>query len=248
MTDVAARPRCARSGPARGGRLARWLLIVTAALSGTVGVTGMVEWTASRAPGDVGSLAPGSVPAAASGATMPPTAVGRAAPAGSVPSATLRPGAADPRNADLRRPARLAVPAQGIDASVVPEFADSATRALSLPRDPAIVGWWGAGAAPGDTSGTVVLAGHVDYNGKPGALLPLDRAALGTVVTVTSVDGSPHGYRVVARVHVAKASLSDAGLFRTDGSPQLALVTCGGPFDRARHSYRDNLIVLALPV
>ncbi|MBC8092483.1 MAG: class F sortase, partial [Pseudonocardia sp.] len=38
-----------------------------------------------------------------------------------------------------------------------------------------------------------------------------------------------------------------AGLFDTGGERRLALVTCGGSFDRDARSYRDNLIVWAVP-
>jgi hypothetical protein len=30
-------------------------------------------------------------------------------------------------------------------------------------------------------------------------------------------------------------------------SPGLVLITCGGPFDQVHHSYRDNLVVYAVP-
>jgi hypothetical protein len=43
----------------------------------------------------------------------------------------------------------------------------------------------------------------------------------------------------------ATASCSSATTPGTD--PRLILVTCGGPFDQARHRYRDNLIVYAVP-
>ncbi|SNQ48700.1 Sortase family enzyme [Frankia canadensis] len=253
MTNAADRPRGALPVRARRRRLARRrllasrLLIVTAVLSGAVGVTGIVEWATSRAPGDVGSLASGSASAAMPGAATLPAAAGP--DTGTVLAASPLPAdPADSRDAARRRPARVSVPASGVDAPVVPELADRATNTLDLPRDPATVGWWAAGAAPGAPSGTVVIAGHVDYDGQPGALLPLARVATGSPVIVTSADGRTHDYRVVARVHVAKSALADTGVFRGDGPPRLALITCGGPFDRARHSYRDNLVVLALPV
>ena len=36
-------------------------------------------------------------------------------------------------------------------------------------------------------------------------------------------------------------------VLRARGVPRLVLITCGGPFDQVRHSYRDNLVVYAVP-
>ena len=36
-------------------------------------------------------------------------------------------------------------------------------------------------------------------------------------------------------------------VLRARGVPRLVLITCGGPFDQVRRSYRDNLVVYAVP-
>jgi hypothetical protein len=39
-----------------------------------------------------------------------------------------------------------------------------------------------------------------------------------------------------------------ADVFRRDGPPRLALVSCGGAFDERTGNYADNIVVLAQPV
>ncbi|MCL9762499.1 class F sortase [Frankia sp. AiPa1] len=222
-------------------------MIVTAVLLGVVGVTGLTGWMTSRPPADTGSLDAGTAATGSPGAHASPGAAGAGQRAGqSGPPATPADESARPAAARAQRPTTLSVSDVRISAPIVTSLVDG-SGALEVPRDPATVGWWAGGAAPGSPAGTVVLAGHVDYNGRPGALFPLDTVPMATVVTLTSIDGTSHSYRVVARRHVAKTALATTGVFQTDGPPRLALITCGGPFDRATHSYRDNLIVLALP-
>ncbi|MCM3884045.1 class F sortase [Frankia sp. R82] len=235
-TSQVRRHRTARN---RWLRLGRHLLIATAVLSGAVGVTGLAGWLTSRPPADVGSFDAGT---SATGSPGTPASPG--ATAAGLPSSP--PGQEELAAQQDLRPTALAVPDEHIAAPVVTSLVDR-SGALEVPLDPAVVGWWAGGAAPGSATGTVVLAGHVDYNGRPGALFSLANLPLASLITVTSVDGSPHTYRVVTRRHVAKTSLAETGVFRTDGPPRLALITCGGSFDRTRHSYRDNVIVLALP-
>ena len=53
-------------------------------------------------------------------------------------------------------------------------------------------------------------------------------------------------YTVAAVRAYAKADLP-AEVFDRAGAPRLVLISCGGPFDRARRSYRDNIVVYGVP-
>ncbi|MGY1594638.1 class F sortase [Geodermatophilus sp. SYSU D00708] len=123
-----------------------------------------------------------------------------------------------------------------------------ASGALQLPERPTVLGWYAGGAVPGDPAGTAVVAGHVDsarYGAGPlEGLLSLRQ---GDVVEVTDAGGAVHRYAVASRTSIAKSALPPE-LFRTDGPPQLALVTCGGAFDERTGSYADNVVVVAVPV
>ena len=83
-------------------------------------------------------------------------------------------------------------------------------------------------AGPACSSGCAELA--------PGAEVRVDRA-----------DGSTIDFRVTAVQRVPKADFPTERVYGPTLEPSLRLVTCGGSFDRARRSYRDNVIVYAEP-
>ncbi|WP_454084258.1 sortase domain-containing protein [Georgenia sp. Marseille-Q6866] len=118
---------------------------------------------------------------------------------------------------------------------------------LQLPEDPARVGWWAAGAVPGQGEGTVVLAGHMDGLRRGGAMSAMLEVASGDVVSLEDSRGRAHEYRVVERSTTPQESL-DPSIFATDGPHRLVLVTCGGTYDEATGRYSENIVVVAEPV
>ncbi len=121
------------------------------------------------------------------------------------------------------------------------------TGALQLPERPSVLGWYAAGAVPGDPAGTAVVAGHVDsaeYGAGP--LETLLQLRLGDVVGVTDAAGGTHRFAVESRTSYPKSALPP-DVFRPDGPPRLALVTCGGAFDERTGQYADNVVVVAVP-
>jgi hypothetical protein len=175
-------------------------------------------------PIDAGVL-PGEVDSAASSGVIP----------GYVPADARLPGAPS------APPVGLSIPTKGMSAPVVPAGVDP-QGGLAIPADVSRVGWWVGGAEPGDPTGTVLLAGHVDdvWAG-PGALFGLAGTPLGVDVEIDTALGR-HRYRTVARRSYPKSALP-AQLFSSQGPRQLALVTCGGRF--ASGQYADNVVVYA---
>ncbi|MGH1492829.1 MAG: class F sortase [Acidimicrobiales bacterium] len=109
------------------------------------------------------------------------------------------------------------------------------------------VGWYQYSATPG-SAGSAVLAAHVDYGGRAGAFFNLAQLELGETLEVEMADGSVLRYRVVDNQSYDKTELPAVELFRKDGDPVLTLITCGGTFDSDRNSYRDNVVVTAVPI
>jgi len=143
-------------------------------------------------------------------------------------------------------PVRLRLAALAVDAAVTPVDTD-ADGGLAIPDDPAVVGWWRSGAAPGSTAGTVVLVGHVDTaRDGPGALFRLATLEPGDRVAVATGAGTRE-YAVTGVRDYPKAQLP-AEVFDTAGAPRLVLVTCGGAFDRRTRHYADNVVAYAVPV
>jgi sortase (surface protein transpeptidase) len=108
------------------------------------------------------------------------------------------------------------------------------------------IGWYRFGPRPGE-AGSAVLAAHVAYNGRDGVFRHLADLQPGAALTITFDDGSAHDYEVVGNAQHAKHELPAAELFRRDGPPGVALVTCGGAFDRSHRAFHDNVVVYAVP-
>ena len=152
-----------------------------------------------------------------------------------------------PGSAGHGPPVRVTVQGVGISAPVVPVGIDR-TGDVAIPEQVDTVGWYRWGPAPGAKSGSVVLVGHVDSAEQgEGAFFDLHGVAAGARITVTMRDHHRFVYRTVAREEFPKSSVPLDALFARTGAPRLTLITCGGSFDSAARSYRDNIVVTAVP-
>jgi Sortase domain len=143
-------------------------------------------------------------------------------------------------------PSRVRLARLGIDAPVSAVGIDMKAGAIGIPKDIKRVGWWRDGARPGDDAGTALLAGHVDSATKGGgALFALKSARRGDRILVTQ-GGKTLRYRVT-RVAIMRKAALPTNIYTRTGSPKLAVVTCGGPFDASIGHYRDNVVVTAVP-
>lgn len=145
-------------------------------------------------------------------------------------------------------PVQLSIPSLHLTAPVT-KVSLTTAGSLAVPADPHVVGWWQASAMAGSGIGTTVLDGHVDTaeQGR-GTLFHLQDLPAGASLVLRTADGRAHTYRVTTRRLLKKSGGLPADLFSPTAPGTLAVVTCGGPFDRTKRSYRDNVVVLARPV
>jgi hypothetical protein len=226
----------------------RWWLVLVGCLAVAVAVP--LIWTATRPSANEG------VPVTSVGAPAPSASGSPRGSAGGsqatsslpgLPTLSTRPATAGTDVADPA-PVRLTVPAAGIDASVTPVGVD-ANGTMVVPKEVSEVGWYRFGPAPGAAAGAAVIAGHVDARTQGvGALFALRTVGVGDRVTVAVAGGRTLTYRVVGKQTITKQRLPVERLFARDGAPRLVLITCGGPFLADLGSYRDNLVVVAVPV
>lgn len=165
--------------------------------------------------------------------------------AGSVPPSAAPSGPPKARPAGRRTsaPRAISIPALDVDAPVV--AIKAAGEVLVPPGDPATLGWWAAGARPGDRRGSALLTGHTVHDGG-GALDDLEQLEKGDEVTVAVASG-PIRY-VVSRVRTySKGALADHApeLFSQEVRGRLVLVTCE---DWDGSAYLSNVVVVATPV
>jgi hypothetical protein len=119
---------------------------------------------------------------------------------------------------------------------------------LEPPEDVEDVGWWRGGAALGDASGTVVLAGHVDAAAQGlGSFAALWHVKPGQQVHLGGEDGPDVVYRITGTRVYPRTRALPASVFDRGGTPKLALITCAGGFDRKSGHYSDTLVVYAVP-
>ncbi len=144
-------------------------------------------------------------------------------------------------------PTQVQIPSLGIQAPVSSIGIDLATGDLGVSPDIHRVGWWSDGAAPGSSSGAVLLAGHVDSaTAGAGALFALKSARAGALVELTLSNGRTVTYKVESVQLYLKKNLP-LDVFSRSGPPRLVIVTCGGPFDTTTRHYLDNVVLTAVP-
>ncbi|MBL1080461.1 class F sortase [Streptomyces actinomycinicus] len=166
-------------------------------------------------------------------------ALGRAAGPAVLPHAATPLGAAVPQRVDI--------PRLGVQAPVVDRGLDARGAVDPPPYDqPGVVGWYGAGTAPG-AAGAALLVGHVDTTTRPAVFYQLSTLVRGETVRVVRSDGKVAVF-TVDDVSVLPREGFDARRAygpHEPGRAELRLITCGGTFDRAGHSYTANVVVSA---
>lgn len=146
-------------------------------------------------------------------------------------------------------PAPLLVRIESLDvsANVVP-VGVLPDGGMEIPDDVGLVGWYATDqrrVSPGE-EGMAVIAGHRDSRDQgAGALHDLAVLRRGDAIDVVHLDGNVSRWRVDRILTTPRDALPAELLFRRDGRPGLALVTCGGKFDRSSGGYSHNTIVLA---
>lgn len=144
-------------------------------------------------------------------------------------------------------PEALDIPRIGARSTLVP-LGLNADETIEVPpvTQPMRAGWYRLGPAPGEPGPAVVL-GHVDGGGRPGIFHRLKELVPGDEVLVSRKDGSTVTFAVTRVEQIDKDEFPTEAVYGDTARPELRLITCGGGFDRAAHSYRDNIIVYAAP-
>ncbi|MFJ5719848.1 class F sortase [Streptomyces sp. NPDC093149] len=144
-------------------------------------------------------------------------------------------------------PKRVEIPSLGIEAPVIARGLDG-DGAIEPPSfdTPRTVGWYGDGTQPG-AKGPALFVGHVDTETEPAVFYGLSAARPGAKVEVTRADGSVAEFTVddVQVLTRERFNADKAYGPRKRGRAELRLITCGGTYDRASHSYDANVVVSA---
>jgi len=133
----------------------------------------------------------------------------------------------------------------GVTRAVVRDVGVQANGELEIPGA-SEVGWYRWSPSPG-RAGSAVLAAHIAYNGADGVFRHLDDVDVGALVTIGYDNGSVRAFRIIEKSQYGKDELPFDRVFAKDGEPVVALITCGGTFNRTIRSYEDNVVAYAVP-
>jgi hypothetical protein len=142
-------------------------------------------------------------------------------------------------------PTRVDIASIGVHASIVP-LGLGPTGVIQVPDNFVQAGWYSGGPRPGD-SGPAVLLGHVDSFRGPAVFFELKDLLPGATITVTSSTGT-EAFTVDSVEKYPKTEFPTQQVYGPVTDRALRLVTCGGTFDEAHHSYLSNVIVFATAV
>jgi hypothetical protein len=140
-------------------------------------------------------------------------------------------------------PVRLEIARIGV-ATSLERLGRARDRTVEVPSGWDVAGWYEGGPRPGDPGSAVVL-GHVDSKTGPAVFYRLRELRPGDRIEVVRADRSRIAFRVDQVSQYAKRRFPTNEVYYPTLRPQLRLVTCGGPFDRASGHYVDNVIVFA---
>ena len=135
------------------------------------------------------------------------------------------------------------IPAIDLDADVVP-LGLRPDGTLEVPENFSQTGWYTNGPEPGEP-GSAVIVGHVDSLDGPAVFFRLRALLPGDEIIVETVDGGSFTFIVERTEQHPKTEFPTAEVYGPTNNRALRLITCGGSFDRAARSYRDNLVVFA---
>ena len=162
-------------------------------------------------------------------------------PAGPPPAASADVLAAAPLAA--APPVRVRIPAIEVDSALI-GLGLAADGTLQVPADGSVAGWFTGAPTPGER-GPAVIAAHVDWNHAPGVFFRLRDLEPGDDVSVARADGTTARFVVLGVEQYPKDAFPTERVYGDVDHAGLRLITCGGSFDRAARSYRDNVVVYA---
>jgi sortase (surface protein transpeptidase) len=118
---------------------------------------------------------------------------------------------------------------------------------LQVPGSPSVAGWYTGSPRPGEI-GSSVIAGHIDSYLGPGVFYRLRDLRPGNRIYVRQANDRLAVFRVTAVRQYPKARFPTATVYGPVPDAELHLITCGGTFDYAAHSYLSNVVVYSTEV
>jgi len=140
-------------------------------------------------------------------------------------------------------PVRLWIPKIAVSTALV-RLGRLPDGSLEVPKAWDRAGWYDEGPRPGQP-GPAVILGHVDSTAGPAVFYRLVELRPGDIVRVGLADRRVLAFRVRRIARYPKDKFPTEAVYFPTLDHELRLITCGGTFDQAVRSYRDNVVVYA---
>ncbi|GLW10487.1 hypothetical protein Misp01_56150 [Microtetraspora sp. NBRC 13810] len=149
------------------------------------------------------------------------------------------------KTAKATRPTRLSIPHIGVSAPLS-SLGLQKNREIEVPplNERNLAGWYRLGPVPGEI-GPAVIVGHVNNRQGPAVFSRLREVKRGDKIKVSRSDGRTVEFTVDGVEQVSKSTFPTNRVYSNLNDASLRLITCGGVFNPAKHSYTDNIIVYA---
>ncbi|WP_432164689.1 class F sortase [Streptomyces sp. bgisy031] len=142
-------------------------------------------------------------------------------------------------------PTRVRIPAIGVDAPLTGlSLQDDGRLAAPPDNDNDLAGWYSNGVSPG-SSGTAIVAGHVDIPSGPAVFYNLGALKKGMRIDITRADHDTAHFTIDALEVYDADNFPSSKVYTDHDRAELRLITCGGGYDKHRARYRGNVVVYA---
>ncbi|WP_405783813.1 class F sortase [Streptomyces sp. NBC_00859] len=142
-------------------------------------------------------------------------------------------------------PERVRIPALRVNAPLMPlSLQEDGSLAAPPDNDPNLAGWYKGGTSPGST-GTAVVAGHVDNRKGPAVFYGLGSLKKGNTVRIDRTGGATAVFTIDAVEVYSARAFPNKKVYGAATRPELRLITCGGGFDKKHQRYLGNVVVYA---
>lgn len=188
-----------------------------------------------------GLLLGGCAAADASDISAPPATPASATPM-LTPHSNLSTYRSTRSHSETALPVRLRIPAIDVDTGLE-SLGLNDDKSIEVPSEPGVAGWWKGGPRPGQV-GPAVIMGHVRWNTGPAVFSRLRWLQRGDEILVDRADGTTARFVVTRHGSYRKVAFPSDLVYYPTLEPELRLVTCGGPYDRAT-GYSENVVVFA---
>ncbi|GAA3244575.1 class F sortase [Nonomuraea helvata] len=143
------------------------------------------------------------------------------------------------------RPTRIKIPKIKVNAPIGAVTLDTKGKLGTPPLSkPSQTGWYRDSPVPGEI-GPAIINGHVSTRKGPAVFDRLRELAKGDQIYVYRSDGKVTRFTVSGIEQASKTSFPTSRVYGNTKDSQLRLITCGGVFNQAAHSYTDNIVVYA---